>query len=453
MGFTTLFFTWIIKPAVEPQQIALYHWSGPARNFFLPSAIDFLIPWLVLVCLLLLAHTPGRLRAFIWGSLLFFIPWFILVTLHVLGLTPNTHQLDRILFLGAILGALLLVVRWRPAFAPRFERIVDTASTILVFAGCFGVFLLAQLAFRAWQAHRFLGPAPLHQRVAATAQPHRILWIVFDELSYQQTFENRFPGLKLPAFDAFASTATAFTHAEPFDIHTEDVIPGLFAGEPFDQMRVTSTVDLSVHNKTTGKWEPFRQHNTVFQDALNDGYSTAVVGWYNPYCRILPSVLDSCYWSFLTAFNHMLPSNSLLANMLGPLKVFAGRLLVTAPGPVYFYGTRRLHIPPKKPTLAQYHIDEYTDLDNRSLALLRDPSYSFVFLHLPVPHPVGIYNRSTGRFTTAYSAYVDNLALADKCLAGIRQTLEQTGQWDSSTVVVMGDHGWRTLQMWKPTDV
>lgn len=48
----------------------------------------------------------------------------------------------------------------------------------------------------------------------------------------------------------------------------------------------------------------------------------------------------------------------------------------------------------------------------------------------------------------ANSDYIDNLALADKCLAHIRSKLEQNGQWDSSTIVVMGDHSWRTKLFW-----
>ena len=47
------------------------------------------------------------------------------------------------------------------------------------------------------------------------------------------------------------------------------------------------------------------------------------------------------------------------------------------------------------------------------------------------------------------TSYLDNLALADKCLAGILQTLKQTGQLDSSTIVLMGDHGWRTIAVWR----
>lgn len=448
MGFTTLFFLWIIKPVVEPQQDALYHWSGPAHNFFLPVTLDFLAFWLIIVVLLLAARTPGRLRATIWGGLLFFTPWFVSQTLHTLDLTPTTHQLDRFLFLAAVLATIVFAVRWRPSFEPRFRRITDTASTILTFAGLFGVILLAQLAFRGWQARRFMGNFPLHQTAAATIQPHRIIWIVLDELSYQQTFEHRFPGLQLPAFDALAATSTTFTQAQPFNVYTEIVLPGLLAGQPYDKMKTTPAVELSVHNHVTGKWQTFDQHNTVFQDALNDGYSTAVTGWYNPYCSVIPAVLDSCYWTYRYPTNLMLPSYSILGNMIAIVKKFIWMGLNVAPASVRVSVMNRLHIPVEKSLITQAHIDDYVDLDAHAQALLRDRSYNFVLLHLPVPHPWGIYNRHTGKFTTTGSSYINNLALADKCLAGLRQTLEQTGQWDSSTVVVMGDHSWRTTQLW-----
>jgi Sulfatase len=449
MGFTTLFLLWVIKPAVEPQQDALYHWSGPARNFFLPVTLDFLTFWLVLVVLLLAARNPGRLRATIWCSLLSFTPWFVGQTLHALDLTPTTHQLDRLLFLLGVLATLLVALLWRTSFAPRLERIIDSATTILVFTGLFGLFMLSQLAFRSWQSSRLMGKFPLHPAVTATIQPHRIIWIVLDELSFQQAFEHRYPGLQLPALDAFAASATNFSHAQPFDIYTEVVLPGLMAGKPFDAMQTSPTVELSVHNEVTGKWQPFHQDDTVFQDALNQGYRTAATGWYNPYCRIIPSVLDSCYWTYRYPSNLMLPSNSLLANMLAPMKLLTWMALNTAPARVRVYCMNRLHIPMQKALITQGHIDDYLDLDARADALLRDRSYGFVLLHLPVPHPWGIYDRSTGKFTTTGSSYINNLALADKCLAGIRQTLEQTGQWDSSTILLMGDHSWRTQQLWR----
>ena len=448
LGFTTFYVFWIIKPAVEPQQEALYHWSGTARSFFLPAALDFLAFWLVLSLLLLATRTPGRTRAGIWGALLFFTPWFVSQTLHQLELTPTTLQLNRILFLGAVIATVVLIARWRPAYAKRFESIVASATTILIFTSLFGAFMLCQLAFSAWQVSGLMSKLPLHARAAATIQPHRIIWIVLDELSYDQAYEHRFPGLKLPAFDALASNATVFTQARPFNVYTEIVLPGLLAGKPFDQIRALSKTELSVHNLATGKWQTFQQHDTVLQDALNAGYSTAVAGWYNPYCRIIPSVADSCYWAFRYAINLMVDNKSLLSNMLGPMKLLTWMVLNVAPSKVRLYLMDRLHIPERKEYITQLHIEDYVDLSAHAHSLLRDKSYSFVLLHLPVPHPWGIYDRRTGKFIITGSSYVNNLALADKCLAGIRQTLEQTGQWDSSTVVVMGDHSWRTKQIW-----
>jgi hypothetical protein len=449
LGFATFYVFWIIKPAVETKQEALYHWSGDAWSFFLPVALDFLAFWFVIFLLLLAARTPGRTRAGIWGALIFFTPWFVSQTLHELDLIPTTQQLDRVLFLAAVIAAVWLIVRWQPAYAKRFESIIASATTILIFTSLFGGFMLCQLAFSAWHASRLMGKSPLHHaQTAAAIQPHRVIWVVLDELSYDQTYEHRFPGLKLPAFDALAANATVFTQAQPFDIYTEIVLPGLLAGKPFDQMRTTPTVELSVHNKATGKWQDFQQHDTVFQDALHAGYSTAVAGWYNPYCRMVPGVVDSCYWTCRYSTNLMVATNSLPSNMLAPMKLLTWMVLNVAPSRVRLYFMDRLHIPERKEFITQLHIDDYVDLDARSQNLLRDRSYGFVLLHLPVPHPWGIYDRRTGKFIITGSSYVNNLAMADKCLAGIRQTLEQTGQWDSSTVVVMGDHSWRTKQIW-----
>ena len=51
--------------------------------------------------------------------------------------------------------------------------------------------------------------------------------------------------------------------------------------------------------------------------------------------------------------------------------------------------------------------------------------------------------------THAHTSYINNLALTDLYLAHVRRLLERRGQWDSSVVVVMGDHGWRTKLIWK----
>jgi arylsulfatase A-like enzyme len=72
-----------------------------------------------------------------------------------------------------------------------------------------------------------------------------------------------------------------------------------------------------------------------------------------------------------------------------------------------------------------------------------------VFLHFPVPHPPGIWDASQDRITTGHSNYIDNLELADKVLGQVKRELQATGDWDSSTILVTGDHPYRTLE-WLP---
>ncbi len=88
--------------------------------------------------------------------------------------------------------------------------------------------------------------------------------------------------------------------------------------------------------------------------------------------------------------------------------------------------------------------------------MLDDSAATFVFLHMPVPHPGGIYDRLhkmlTIRASSYTSSYIDNLALADIYLAHVRDLLQQRGDWDSSTIVILGDHSWRTSFLWSKSD-
>jgi hypothetical protein len=450
LGLALVYLFWVIKPVEDAAQYDFYHWAGPAKNFYFPFLLIILAVWLLIAGLLLLARKPGRMRVAIWTALLLCISC-VLIKFNIFY-----HRFDSetMAFDGAMIVTILITMAWRPSFAERFERVIAPITTILIFLGLLGTFILCQLSWYALRGSFFAENYTLHHRdTVATIQPNRIIWIVFDELSYQQTYEHRYPGLQLPAFDALAADSTVFTNATPFYVYTEVVLPGLLAGKPFDKIRTTPAMEPLLHSEATGKWQTLNQHDTVFQDALNAGYSTALAGWANPYCRIIPGVLDSCYWAYHQPWNNMRPSETVLFNTRVLAEESVPWALTVLPDRISRHlkrfaqtRTRLSHFISDQ----ESHIRDYLDLDARSDQLLRDRSYGFVLLHLPLPHPQGIYDRSTGKFTIADSfSYIDNLALADKCLAGILQTLKQTGQLDSSTIVLMGDHSWRTKLEWK----
>jgi membrane-anchored protein YejM (alkaline phosphatase superfamily) len=73
----------------------------------------------------------------------------------------------------------------------------------------------------------------------------------------------------------------------------------------------------------------------------------------------------------------------------------------------------------------------------------------FVFIHLPVPHPGGFYNRRTHQVGVDGS-YLDNLVLADQTLGALLQAIDATPLSDRTTVLVSSDHSWR-VDLWRPT--
>jgi hypothetical protein len=138
----------------------------------------------------------------------------------------------------------------------------------------------------------------------------------------------------------------------------------------------------------------------------------------------------------------MAPDAPLLSNLMQPWTQF----FRDGPGCAV---TSFLHFSGRNDLDAQQHISDYVALSEEADRILDDRSAGFALIHMPIPHPNGIYDRRTGSFALTHSNYLDNVALADKFLAHIRSKLEPGGQWDSSTIVVMADHSWRTALMWR----
>ena len=430
LGIATLGSLFLTGPLVSSGHDDVYHFAGSGTSLFVHVALEVCLLWLSLTGLLWLAARVPRLFIPIWCALLLSLPYFLLkswASFAGIGLPHGTipHEVALVVVLLPALGLAISTLLWRSQVSLIFGRVQPFAATVLGFTSLFGLVLLVRMLDYGWQARALNATPQLHQRnLAATSltPPPRVIWILLDELSFQQVYEQRFPGLSLPAFDRLAAKSTVFTHTIPAGNRTTLVIPSLMTGLPDDGLRISGDGQLhALHNPTTGAWQPFDPHQTIFQDALDHGYSTALAGWYNPYCRILPQVLDRCFWTF----------NSTAASW-NPLPLPSGLL--------------------RNKGEAATHIGDYQALLAAGDALLADPSSNFIFLHMPIPHPGGIFDRRRQSFTTGRSSYIDNLALADQYLAHVRTLLEQRGQWDTSAIIVMGDHSWRTYMWAKSPD-
>jgi Sulfatase len=436
-GAVTIGFLAMLAPLASPTHSAIYHLVGPVSAVLVPSLLNFVGFWALLTLLLAGGRAHPRLNTVVWSILAICLPWLLLKSINMMTGLGTISRAFNLIYLALLSLAIVLILRSRK---PRLTRSTRKIATIVLgFAALSGIFLWAETFYYTWQARDLNAQRPLHQQafsdVRKTPRGH-IIWIVLDELSYRQIYEHRYAALQLPAFDQLAKTSTVFTNVVPAGMFTDVVLPSLISGIPLDKVHKPATGwPLEIHDFSTQRWEQLDPHNTVFQDALDAGYSTGVAGWFNPYCRIIPEVLDHCFWT-----NHFglaggfFPGQSIAWNAEQPVL----RRLVS-------FSTQLglMHGQGSSATGIAFHQKDYTDLLDAGDKLLADPSVNFLLLHMPIPHPGGIYNRRTHSFDTVKPSYVDNLALCDVYLAHVREELEQAGAWDDTALVVMGDHSWR----------
>ncbi len=263
-----------------------------------------------------------------------------------------------------------LVLRWLRPVA--YRRAVQVFGALIVLAGCSMVWMIPELFYQGLRAQRVDAPVPVmhpalvSDRRVPGAEGGRIVWLLFDELSYDQTFDHRFPGLAMPAFDQFRSESVVFSDLKPAGYYTDRVIPSFFLGKPVDNIRSTLDGEPQVKLAGSRRWQAFDAHATLFSDAQRLGWTTGVVGWYNPYCRILAGTLNYCFWRMGDGQSDgALPDHSVWQNAMAPL-VELSRDWSHEPG-----------------FAEQRHMQDHAAIMPQAEALIRDQSIKFVFIHLP----------------------------------------------------------------------
>jgi hypothetical protein len=451
-GAATLCMLPILGALVSPTHTTVYHLVGPASALFVPALFNLFLLTGLLTLLLLIATPTNRFGILVWSCFFFSMPWIVAKGVTTLYQMDFPHRMSLLLFALCVFCILLSTALWKASRARVYARGVWLGSRIFGLAAIFGAILTVQTCWFGWEARHLNDPATgaassFGPKTPAPATPGHplVLWIVFDELSHDQVFDSRYPGLELPNLDSFAAQANVFTHVVPADIYTERVLPALMG--PFGGTSVRTSADgrgmhlrVPAQGSIPAHWNTFDEYKTVFADADKLGYRPAVVGWFNPYCRILADVLTSCYWTNQSELSAMFPARTIHENLFHP----AMRLLADIPR--FFFPKRfRSEDPANESHL---HIDDYQAIRQAADHTLADPSLDFLMLHLPIPHPNGIYDRRHNRLTTGPSTYIDNLALVDRYLGHVRQVLEEQHEWDGATVIIMGDHSWRTKLLW-----
>lgn len=390
------------------------------------------------VVLFIARELMRRTRYYPWARLciMIFAPVYLIERTRLLIPVPVPNGM---IVLAGVLwaGVLLLVVLNFPVWYRHTIRLGDAVG---IFLAVFGIVNLLQLIWIVrWK--------PGVQKISAVwfraPQPPRthpkVVWIIFDELSYDQLFEHRAHDLSLPHFDELRRESHIYTNVQPAGYKTVKVIPSLLTGKLIDDVQYRFNNKEVVHYADTNRWSQLSGNETIFHDANRAGWRTAVVGWYNPYCTVYGDALDNCYWTYEDPLGiDTAQGTSFWSNAKRPLSEVVTQMYSPelALEQVCDFGVVQ-------------RVKSYLELMQHTQNLLQNDQADFIFLHLPVPHPPAIWDRSNDQFdSTCGNSYVDNLALADRTLGEVMAMLRQSPRWNDTTVVVQGDHSWR-IKLWQ----
>jgi hypothetical protein len=405
---------------------------SPLTKIALAQLVDLVIVALVFAVVMALLHRLKAWPGIRWALIALLPPFLFVRNLNVFPFDiPNAVVVALCLLWMAFIA--FLVFR-TPSFAARLARF---GSAVLAGFAIFALVITVQLVRAAlWR------PGPQAYSTPIPAQPAtrpRLVWILFDELSYKYTFESRDPSLRLPNFDRLRGESTLYTDVTPIAYRTTRAVPTLMLGQIVTDVVYTSGNRYLVQIGDSSHWIPFDVGASLFGMAKQHGLTTSIVGWYVAYCPIFANVATQCYWSnddaqdrgptsldASFAENVWFPLRILVEQFLDPSKAWADLTDWNAAG----------------------HIASVKDVSAHALETLSTSQADIVYLHIPAPHPQEFWNRRTRTFA-AGGSYLDSLDYSDRLLSRMLDLLEAQPRWQATTLIVQGDHSWRT-QMWRP---
>ena len=329
----------------------------------------------------------------------------------------------------ALLGVVILVASLLAVF--HYHRMVSRG--VVAVLGVLSPFCLVTFGQATWKATHYDAsgfannpPAPMF---APAKKLPRVVWFIADEWDYRLTFLDRDPTLPLPELDRLRKESLFSEHTYPPGQETRASIPGYYIGRMVDHVHYDGPRELQLYYRGDSKSVAWSSQPNYFQKARDLGFNTALVDWFQPTCRILTG-LNFCSWRPL----------AMQYNSTGET---LPELLVNQPRSLF--ETNMFSIFGRSLSAGQ-HTRMYHGIMGDAEQLIGDENYGFIVIHLPIPHEPHGYNRKTGQFTlgnSPYSGYVDSLALLDRSVGELRQTMERAGTWDSTTVLFTSDHHYR----------
>jgi len=220
-------------------------------------------------------------------------------------------------------------------------------------------------------------------------------------------------------------------HADAAGLYTLEAIPGMLSGVRVEHSQELGPGDVLLKRDRDGvRWSAERN---IFDEMRDHGVNSAILGSELPYCRAIGRSVASCDWFASGTVEVALKRPTILdrAWYLLRTRLFTFPALSSTRfyrAPLFDEETRR--------ESRQAEAASFDRMRRRAVELAADTRFQLVYMHFPIPHLLGFYDRRKQQYSTEDSAsYLDNLALADRTLGEIRAAMPAGTQ-----LLVTSDH-------------
>jgi hypothetical protein len=358
--------------------------------------------------------------------------------IHRNVLDPLVDSVIRLIGRTAVLGIVTVIAGallvW---LAVRTSSAARAYAAVLFLMLPLAPVLAAQAAWVQWQrppAEDYAGTVPSQP---GRSTPTRVVVMVFDEWDGRLAIDERTARVELPVLDRLLGQSFRASRAAGGGyLGVNSSIKSMLTGQRLRGVDPRSLgVRLDGDNRhVIDEVAAWVDAPTLFSEMKARGWSSSLVGWYIPYCRLLGQHLRACSWQ---PAGSIFGRRELVFALSYPeyLRTMAVRQLERVPM------SRRLGLDPSIQERRSLLAEEVTRIRDRFGAAL--DSADLLYVHWPVPHPFGVEAPSSPIAGQAPN-YFDNLVVADRLLADVQDSLTRAGRWDQITLVMTSDHSLRT---------
>jgi hypothetical protein len=229
-----------------------------------------------------------------------------------------------------------------------------------------------------------------------------VVWLLFDELDRGMVDGSDRFGVNYPETERLKRESVVATSAVSPTFCTRLSMPTYLSGHEISALDPQGPSLAKITLASSGRTIPWDPQDNLFAQAMRAGFTTGIVGWYMPYCRILKNGFNYCWWT--PAY-----SNSLRTGATIPDDILTQLWNAADATPVGAIALKQVDATAR----CNHRIHVYEDILSRAERLAGAPQFDLVFVHFPIPHPPGFYRADKHQFDCS-GDYIDNVSLVDR---------------------------------------